>query len=75
MTPRVYGEPDWSDRNPGCHTHASGFGYVPWPNPADKEIDKMWAEELDQARIALLSVLKQKKEETCSQSKLESMDR
>jgi len=41
MTPRIYGEPDWSDRNPGCHTHASGFGYVPWPNPADKEIDKI----------------------------------
>jgi hypothetical protein len=48
------------DQHPGCHTHASGFDYVAHYNAADKEIDKVWARELLEARQKLLRTLLKK---------------
>jgi hypothetical protein len=48
------------DQHPGCHTHASGFDYVPFENPADEEIDKCWSRERREARQELLQRLRER---------------
>ena len=48
----------WKDQNPGCHTGASGFGYVAQDGEADKRIDESWQKEIRAERLRLVRVLR-----------------
>jgi hypothetical protein len=48
----------WELQNPGCHTGASGFGYVALDGPADEQIDEHWKAERQAARLRLVRLLR-----------------